>query len=168
MAYAEKLLGHSTLAIAFLGDGTLGEGVIYEALNMASIWNIPILYVVENNHIAQTTPLELTLAGSVASRFQAFGISTTELDTSDVLEIQPVAKSILAEIRSQHKPQALILNTYRFGPHSKGDDTRSADYLMQIKSTRSSPYSRKTSLRRNQLKIEEQVSQGVETAIKKP
>lgn len=168
MAYAEKLLGHSTLAVAFLGDGTLGEGVIYEALNMASIWNIPILYVVENNHIAQTTPVELTLAGSIASRFQAFGISTTELDTSDVLEIQPVVKSILAEIRSQHKPQALILNTYRFGPHSKGDDTRSADYLMQIKSTRDPVHIHgKRLLEEIRLKIEEQVSQEVETAYQK-
>jgi TPP-dependent pyruvate/acetoin dehydrogenase alpha subunit len=136
MAYAENLLNHSAVVVAFLGDGTLGEGVIYEAFNMAALWNIPILYVVENNHIAQTTPIEMTLAGSIVSRFQAFGIRSTELDTSDVLEILPVAQSIIHEIRSQPKPQALILNTCRFGPHSKGDDTRPTEYLEEIKTTR--------------------------------
>ncbi len=136
MAYAENLLNHSSIVIAFLGDGTMGEGVIYEAFNMASLWNVPILYIVENNHIAQTTPIEAAIAGSIPSRFHAFGIAATELDTSDVLEILPIAKLKMDEIRSQRKPQALILNTCRFGPHSKGDDTRTAEYLAQIKTTR--------------------------------
>jgi TPP-dependent pyruvate/acetoin dehydrogenase alpha subunit len=59
MALAEKLKGTGAVAVAFLGDGTLGEGVLYEALNMASLWEAPILFVLENNGIAQTTPVEL-------------------------------------------------------------------------------------------------------------
>ncbi len=112
------------VAIAFLGDGTLGEGVVYEALNLAALWQAPVLFVLENNHIAQTTPTHQAIAGNMAARFKAFGIPTYEIDSSDVLEILPVAGRLLSEVRQQQAPRALILHTCRFGPHSKGDDTR--------------------------------------------
>ena len=124
MALAEKLRRSGTLVVSFLGDGTMGEGVLYEALNMASLWEAPILYVVENNRIAQTTPIELNLAGDITSRFSAFGIGAEQLDSSDVLEIVPLAKEKMEAVRAQSIPQALIIDTHRFGPHSKGDDTR--------------------------------------------
>ncbi|MBN1538087.1 MAG: thiamine pyrophosphate-dependent dehydrogenase E1 component subunit alpha [Anaerolineales bacterium] len=168
MAFAEKLLNNSNVVITFLGDGTLGEGIIYEAFNMASLWHVPILYVVENNHIAQTTPVEMTLAGNIRGRFNAFGITATELDTSDVLEIMPVAKSITADIRSQQKPQALILNTCRFSPHSKGDDTRSAEFLAEIKSTRDPIMIHGKRLPEEaRHKMEQEVTQEVEAAYHK-
>ncbi len=88
MALAEKRKDSRAVTVAFLGDGTLGEGVVYEALNMAALWKAPILYVVENNCIAQTTPIEQALAGSLPARFQAFGIPAHELDSSDVCEIR--------------------------------------------------------------------------------
>lgn len=133
MALAEKYRHTGAVTIAFLGDGTLGEGVIYEALNMASLWKAPILYVLENNHIAQTTPIELAMAGSIAGRFSAFGIPTFQLGSSDVLEILPVARDLLARTRLEHSPMALILDTHRFGPHSKGDDTRDAELINQMR-----------------------------------
>jgi TPP-dependent pyruvate/acetoin dehydrogenase alpha subunit len=136
MALAEKRKGGQTVTVVFIGDGTLGQGVLYESLNMASLWSAPLLIVVENNHIAQTTPTALTLAGSMAERFQAFGLTVNELDTSDVLQIQPVAWRMLAEIRASSRPQALILNTERFGPHSKSDDTRSEEMIEQLKASR--------------------------------
>jgi len=136
MALAEKLKQSGAIAVAFLGDGTLGEGVIYEAFNMASKWRIPILYVVENNRIAQTTPIELSLAGSISARFQAFEIPCEELDTSDVVEIYETAKKWVAQIRQTQAPGALILHTYRFGPHSKGDDTRPADEIAFMRENR--------------------------------
>jgi len=133
MALAEKLKGSSSLVVAFLGDGTLGEGVVYESLNMAALWNVPILYVVENNRIAQTTPIEQAAAGSLAGRFSAFGLPVIELDTSDVLQISAVAQAILSAVRQKSAPQALILNTARFGPHSKGDDTRPPELLARLR-----------------------------------
>jgi TPP-dependent pyruvate/acetoin dehydrogenase alpha subunit len=132
MAIAEKFKGNEKVVIAFLGDGTLGQGVLYEALNLASLWRAPILYVLENNHIAQTTPIELAVAGKISSRFNAFEIPTREIDTSDVCEISPIAGEQLASIRKTGTPGALILHTHRFGPHSKGDDTRPQDYLEKI------------------------------------
>jgi 2-oxoisovalerate dehydrogenase E1 component len=136
MALAEKQKQSGAIAVAFLGDGTLGEGVIYEAFNMASKWQIPILYVVENNRIAQTTPIEMSLAGSIATRFQAFDIACEALDTSDVVEIFETAAKWIAQIRQTQTPGALIIHTYRFGPHSKGDDTRSAEEIAYIKEHR--------------------------------
>jgi TPP-dependent pyruvate/acetoin dehydrogenase alpha subunit len=124
MALAEKRKDAGAVVVCFLGDGTLGEGIVYEALNLAALWKAPILYVVENNRIAQTTPIELALAGEIPARFSAFGIPVEALDTSDVREISPVAEKALTEVRSLGAPRALILHTYRFGPHSKGDDTR--------------------------------------------
>ena len=133
MALSEKYKHSSAVTIAFLGDGTLGEGVVYEALNMASLWNAPVLYVLENNKIAQTTPAELAIAGEVGARFTAFGIPVQQIDSSDVLEIQPVAENSIAAVRARSRPHALILHTCRFGPHSKGDDTRSAEQVERMR-----------------------------------
>jgi TPP-dependent pyruvate/acetoin dehydrogenase alpha subunit len=124
MALAEKFKHTGSAVITFLGDGTLGEGVVYEAFNMASLWKVPILYVLENNHIAQTTPVELAVAGDISDRFSAFGIPSYQIASSDVLEICPLAANLLAQVRQEQHPVALIIDTHRFGPHSKGDDTR--------------------------------------------
>ena len=136
MALAEKRKGSGAVVVCFLGDGTLGEGVVYEALNLAALWQAPVLYVVENNHIAQTTPIEMVLAGEVSARFNAFGIPTRELDTSDVLEISPDAEQLLGEVRSSGMPRGLILHTVRFGPHSKGDDTRPDEVIARLRAER--------------------------------
>ncbi len=136
MALAEKRKDSGAVAVCFLGDGTLGQGVVYESLNLAALWEAPILYVVENNRIAQTTPTGQVLAGDIAARFAAFGIPTIELDTSDVLEIHSAAGDLLDDIRSRGMPQALILHTCRFGPHSKGDDTRDAKLVAVLRHQR--------------------------------
>ena len=126
MALAEKFRGSGAVTVSFLGDGALGEGVVYESLNLASLWGAPILFVLEDNGIAQTTPVALAVAGTMPARFEAFGIATTELDTSDVREVHAVAGPLLAEVRSSGAPRAMVVHTCRFGPHSKGDDTRPA------------------------------------------
>jgi acetoin:2,6-dichlorophenolindophenol oxidoreductase subunit alpha len=136
MALAEKRKGSDTAVAVFIGDGTLGEGVIYEAFNMASLWQVPLLIIVENNHIAQTTPSRLTLAGDIRQRFHAFGIPSMELDTSDVMEIASTSFHLMQEVHDHITPRALILNTARFGPHSKGDDTRSDEEIAQLKKER--------------------------------
>ena len=88
MAVAEKERGTGAVTVVFLGDGTLGQGTVYECLNLASLWSLPILFVVENNHYAQTTPRQLAVAGSIPDRALPFGIASSHLDTTDVLEVQ--------------------------------------------------------------------------------
>jgi TPP-dependent pyruvate/acetoin dehydrogenase alpha subunit len=135
-ALAEKSKDSPAIAVLFLGDGALGEGVVYESLNIASLWRAPILFVIENNHIAQTTPIELALAGDIPGRFAAFDIPVRELDSSDVQDIAAAADDELDALRSEPGPRALVLHTARFGPHSKGDDTRDAAYVAQLRAER--------------------------------
>jgi len=133
MALAEKVRRTGKVTLVFIGDGTLGEGVLYESLNIASLWKLPILFVLENNGYAQTTPVEKGVAGSMAGRFAAFSIPVWERDTSDVLEILPAAQEALEFIRAKNAPGCLLLQTYRFSAHSKGDDLRSPKELARIR-----------------------------------
>lgn len=132
MALAEKQSKNNAIVFDFLGDGTLGEGLVYECLNMASLWSLPILYIVENNHIAQTTPESLAVAGSIPDRFTAFGVPVTHLDSFDVLEIQDAAHKLVGEVRQECAPRALVIETTRLGTHSKGDDTRSKEEIAAL------------------------------------
>jgi TPP-dependent pyruvate/acetoin dehydrogenase alpha subunit len=132
MAMAEKVKKSGRITLVFLGDGTLGEGVLYESLNIAALWKLPILYVVENNHYAQTTPLELGVAGSISERFAAFGIPVWERETMDVLEIRDAAEEAIQHVRIGAGPSGLIFHTQRFSAHSKGDDPRSKEELERI------------------------------------
>ncbi len=133
MALAEKFKGSGAVSAVFLGDGTLGQGVLYESLNLAALWQAPILFILENNHIAQTTPSNIAITGEIKARFTAFGIPAQELETCDVSEIIVCAEQTIAEIRRTYRPQAMILDTARFGPHSKGDDTRSPGLILELR-----------------------------------
>ena len=136
MALAEKQLGSGAVVVTFMGDGTLGEGIVYESLNMISLWQAPILIVLEHNRIAQTTPSDLVMAGSIPRRIEAFNIPVTSLDSSDILEILTPAGELLAQVRAGVGPQVLIIETARLGPHSKGDDTREEEMLENLWATR--------------------------------
>jgi TPP-dependent pyruvate/acetoin dehydrogenase alpha subunit len=124
IALAEKRKGAGAVSTVFLGDGALGQGVTYESLNLASLWRLPVLFVVENNHYAQSTPIELAVAGSIAARGSAFGVDVEELDTTDVEIVHEAAGRAVGRIRETGDPFFLVLNTYRFSPHSKSDDQR--------------------------------------------
>ncbi len=136
MALAEKEKRTGAVVVAFLGDGTLGEGVVYEALNLASLWELPVFFVLEDNGIAQTTPTELALAGQISARFSAFGIPVRTIDTSDVLAVHAAAGELLSQVRQTGTPRALVIRTCRFGPHSKGDDTRPQAEVDRLKEQR--------------------------------
>ena len=133
MALAEKAHNTGKVVLVFTGDGTLGEGVLYESLNIAALWKLPILVVLENNRYAQTTPVEKGVAGSMAARFEAFGIPVWERDTTDVLEIRSTAREAISAVRSGAGPASMILHTYRFSAHSKGDDPRTPKELARIR-----------------------------------
>mgnify|MGYP001067268373 CR=1 FL=1 len=128
MALAAREADRGEVVFAFMGDGTLGEGVVYESLNMASLWSLPVLFIVENNRYAQSTPVHMNLAGSIEGRFDAFGIPVQAIDTTDVRDIHSAAAEAV-ELPRSGKPGALVLQTYRFAPHSKGDDSRDPDEI---------------------------------------
>lgn len=131
-ALARKRRGKDDIACLFVGDGTLGEGVLYETLNIASKWELPLLVVVENNAIAQTTPIERTLAGSVAGRAAAFGIEFGRQDSRRWEELAESLTEIVDTIRREKRPFLLEIETYRLQAHSKGDDTRDPERIAQL------------------------------------
>ena len=124
LSFSEKFKKTDNIVVVFIGDGTLGEGVLYETLNIVSKWELPLFIVLENNRYAQSTKIELTLAGRISDRFTAFNIETEEIDTFNVLEINTVSAGLIKKIRKTKRPQCLIINTYRFASHSKSDDGR--------------------------------------------
>lgn len=128
-ALAEKERGDGAISVVFLGDGALGQGVVYESFNLAALWELPVLFVLEHNGIAQTTPTHLAQAGDLASRPAAFGIGTTSLIADDVVEVHRAAAEIVEEVRLTSHPHFLVLHTVRLMPHSKGDDTRAKTEL---------------------------------------
>lgn len=124
IALAEKLKGSGAVSVVFLGDGTLGEGAVYESFNIASLWQLPTLFVIENNGFAQSTPCALEVAGSIRARPEAFGIPTTEIRSTNVETIRNETSHCVDAMRDGAGPRALVLHNYRLGPHSKGDDNR--------------------------------------------
>jgi len=131
IALAEKCKGSGARVVVFIGDGALGEGVIYETFNIAALWAIPILFVVENNFYAQSTPTRLELAGQIADRPMAFGIQTAHYPPTSVEEVYAATAQAWSYIEQYHKPFCLVFDTYRFGPHSKGDDFRPAEEIAE-------------------------------------
>ncbi len=124
IALAKSLEGNSGVSVVFVGDGAFGEGVIYETLNLAALWRLPLLFVVEDNGWSQSTPAHLNLSGRLADRFAAFGVPVDELDTTDVLEIHRAAGTAVQRVRAGIGPAALLIHTYRLCHHSKSDDNR--------------------------------------------
>ena len=129
MAVAEKWKGSGAIGVVFAGDGAMAEGAVYESLNFAALWGAPVLYVVEANQIAQSTPIEFEISGNLPDRFRAFQIPVIEMDANDPVEVNAVAARLVDEVRSTSTPRALVLKTFRLGPHSKGDDPRSSEEL---------------------------------------
>ncbi|BCY11869.1 thiamine pyrophosphate-dependent dehydrogenase E1 component subunit alpha [Actinoplanes sp. L3-i22] len=124
IALANQLEGNDAVSVVFIGDGTLGEGVVYETLNMAALWKLPLLVVCEDNRWAQSTPIAANMAGSFAGRFAAFGVPVRSLDSTDVVEISQAAGEEIAAVRAGEGPRVLLIHTYRLCHHSKSDDER--------------------------------------------
>jgi 2-oxoisovalerate dehydrogenase E1 component len=123
LALARKRSGDGGIVAALIGDGTLGEGLLYESMNLASIWRVPLLFVVENNGIAQTTYTNETIGGRIEARGEAFGLDTRRCDDADPGLFQQV-EAVVSQVRDSGRPGFLIIDTRRLGPHSKGDDLR--------------------------------------------
>jgi len=112
-----------SIVVIIVGDGTLGEGLLYESLNLAAIWSLQVLFVVENNGIAQTTSADWTVAGSISAHGAAFGIRAWQLDDAQPDFFESV-EDVVREVRQSRSPDFLTIETRRLGSHSKGDDMR--------------------------------------------
>jgi pyruvate dehydrogenase E1 component alpha subunit len=111
--------------VCFFGDGALGQGLLYETMNMATLWKLPVIYVCENNQYNEYTHYRETTAGDVIGRAKAFGIQGESLDGQDVRAVHTAAQNMVARARHGDGPAFLECLTYRFHGHHVGDIDRS-------------------------------------------
>ncbi len=123
-ALSSKMRGSDQVTACFFGDGALGQGVLYEAMNMAALWKLPVLYVCENNLYTEYTPIAETAAGDLSARPKAFGIQTETVDGQDVLAVYTTTARLVERARRGEGPAFLLCNTYRFYGHHVGDVQR--------------------------------------------
>ena len=123
IAFQMKRRGDGNVIVCFIGDGTLGEGAVYETFNIVSKWQLPIVFLLEHNGYAQSTNQDQTLAGDICARAEAFGIATHHGTTEDPIALTEIASNAIAAAR-ECAPQFMRVDTYRLMAHSKGDDDR--------------------------------------------
>jgi acetoin:2,6-dichlorophenolindophenol oxidoreductase subunit alpha len=123
-AYASKALGQNRVAVCFFGEGALGQGVLYESMNLAQLWKLPVIYVCENNLYNEYTHYSETTAGDVLTRPMAFGLPRESVDGQDVRAVHAAASPMVARARRGEGPGFLLVNTYRFRGHHVGDLSR--------------------------------------------
>ncbi len=123
-AFSAKRRGTDQVAVCFFGDGALGQGLLYEVMNMASLWKLPVVYVCENNLYNEYTHNSETTAGEIAARGRAFGIHTQVVDGQDARAVFATARSLVERARRGEGPAFLECRTYRYYGHHVGDISR--------------------------------------------
>ena len=123
-AFSARARGTDQVSVCFFGEGALGQGVLYEVMNMAALWKLPVVYVCENNLYNEYTHYSETTAGEIGARPAAFGIPVEEVDGQDVRAVHAAAVRMVERARTGDGPSFLVCNTYRFHGHHVGDVDR--------------------------------------------
>src|SRR5687767_11756734 len=123
-AYASKYLKSGRVAVCFFGEGALGQGILYEEMNLAQLWKLPVIFVCENNSYNEYTHFKESTAGDVAKRPEAFGIATETIDGQDVRTVYETASKYIERARRGEGPAFLQCITYRYHGHHVGDIAR--------------------------------------------
>ncbi len=124
-ALSAKYRGTDQVAVAFFSDGALNQGVLHESMNLASIWKLPVIFVLENNQYAEST--SITYATSVADptiRASSYNIPASRIDGMDVMAVNEAASGMIAKARRGEGPSYLVCDTYRYMGHFEGDDQK--------------------------------------------
>jgi pyruvate dehydrogenase E1 component alpha subunit len=123
-ALSAKMRGTEQVAVCFFGDGALGQGLLYESMNMAALWQLPVIYVCENNLYGEYTPCSEAAAGEIPARARAFGIHTETVDGQDVQAVYATMRRLVERARRGEGPAFLECKTYRYYGHHVGDVNR--------------------------------------------
>ncbi|HEX4837107.1 MAG TPA: thiamine pyrophosphate-dependent dehydrogenase E1 component subunit alpha [Solirubrobacteraceae bacterium] len=118
---AARRAGEGAVCAVYFGDGAVNQGIVYESINLASIWSLPVLFVCENNSYAITTPAERVTAGEgIAARAATFGVGTLSVDGQDAQAVREATERLADDARAG-RPGLLECHTYRFLGHSRSD-----------------------------------------------
>jgi TPP-dependent pyruvate/acetoin dehydrogenase alpha subunit len=123
-ALRSKMLEKDDVTVCFFGDGALGQGLLYEVMNMAALWNLPVIYACENNMYGEYTHVDEMAAGSLTARAEAFGIETHRVDGQDFVAVNALSENLVARAREGEGPFFIVLDTYRYHGHHVGDVNR--------------------------------------------
>jgi pyruvate dehydrogenase E1 component alpha subunit len=123
-AFSSKQLKNGRVAVCFFGEGALGQGLVYETMNLAQLWKLPVIFVCENNMYNEYTHYSETAAGDITERASSFGIHSEVVDGQDVRAVYDVATKLVERARKGEGPSFLVANTYRYKGHHVGDIDR--------------------------------------------
>jgi pyruvate dehydrogenase E1 component alpha subunit len=140
IAFAHQYLEEPAVCLTYLGDGALNQGQVYEAFNMAALWSLPVIYIIENNKYGMGTAIERSSAKSTElyNRGQAYGIPGMQVDGMDVLAVRAAGEKAVAHARSGKGPYILEMLTYRYRGHSMSDPAkyRSKEEVQKVRQER--------------------------------
>jgi acetoin:2,6-dichlorophenolindophenol oxidoreductase subunit alpha len=123
-AFSSQYLKNGRVAACFFGEGALGQGVLYEEMNLAQLWKLPVIYVCENNLYTEYTHFSETTAGDILERATAFGLTAQRADGQDVRAVYASASKLVERARKGEGPGFLLCDTYRYHGHHVGDINR--------------------------------------------
>jgi pyruvate dehydrogenase E1 component alpha subunit len=123
-ALRAKLQKSDDVTVCFFGDGATAQGLMYEVMNMAALWKLPVIYACENNGYSEYTTTEEIAAGKITARAEAFGIEAHQVDGQDVLAVNALAQTLVQRARKGEGPFFIELMTYRYHGHHVGDINR--------------------------------------------
>jgi pyruvate dehydrogenase E1 component alpha subunit len=123
-AFSARRLRNGRVAVCFFGEGALGQGVLYEVMNLAQLFKLPVIYVCENNLYTEYTHYSETTAGDILTRATAFGLEAASIDGQDVRAVHGTAQRLVDRARRGEGPAFLLGNTYRYHGHHVGDINR--------------------------------------------
>jgi len=167
LAFSHKYNGNKNVSITYFGDGAANQGQVYESYNIASLWNLPVVFVIENNKYGMGTSVNRSSAGdNLADRGKAYGITSEIVDGMDILAVRDSAIRAIEYCRSGKGPYILEMKTYRYRGHSMSDPAkyRTRDEVDKIRKT-SDPIENIKSLL-NKMGVEEKTLKDIDTDIK--
>ena len=123
-ALTARVLGNGTVSVAFFGDGAYNEGATLETMNLAKVWNLPMIFALENNGYGEATPAEWAIGGDVLERARGFGLAAEEVDGHDFFAMYEVAGAAVAAVRAGKGPRLLHIRVDRYYGHFEGDAAR--------------------------------------------
>jgi pyruvate dehydrogenase E1 component alpha subunit len=166
LGFAHKYKGDGGVAVAYMGDGAANQGQVAECYNMAALWKLPILFVIENNQYAMGTSLARAAAGQLYKRGEGYAIPGEQVDGMDVFTVQAAARQALDYVRSGNGPYVMEIMTYRYRGHSMSDPAkyRTKEEVESYKETRD-PITRLLG-RMNDMGISEQDIKVIDNEVK--